>query len=74
MLVGKGIRVTKARATGSSVATDILNKIKELDVDLVVMTTHGRTGLMRGLFGSVTEAVLRNSPCPLLVARYKSEQ
>lgn len=74
LLIGKGIRVTKARATGSSVATDILNKIKELDVDMVVMTTHGRTGLMRGLFGSVTEAVLRNSPCPLLVARYKSEQ
>jgi len=74
LLAGKGIRISKARATGTSVATDILNKIKELDVDLVVMTTHGRTGLMRGLFGSVTEAVLRNSPCPLLAARYKSEE
>jgi nucleotide-binding universal stress UspA family protein len=73
LLAGQGVRVSKARATGASVATDILDKIRELDVDLVVMTTHGRTGLMRGLFGSVTEAVLRNSPCPLLAARYKSE-
>ena len=72
-LAGQGIKVVKVKATGKDVAGDILAKIKEHDVDLVVMTTHGRTGLLRGLFGSVTEAVLRHSPCPLLAARYKSE-
>lgn len=65
-----GVRVARVQATGAPVASDILNKINELDIDLVAMTTHGRSGLMRGLFGSVTEAVLRHSPCPVLAARY----
>lgn len=37
--------------------------------DLVVMGTHGRTGLSRFLLGSVTENVMRHAPCPVLVAR-----
>jgi nucleotide-binding universal stress UspA family protein len=72
-LTGQGVRVAKLRATGAPVATDIVNHVKSMDVDLVVMTTHGRTGLMRGFFGSVTEAVLRHSPCPVLAARYQPE-
>ena len=71
-LTREGIRHSTIRATAEPVATDILNKIKEMNIDLVVMTTHGRSGLMRGVFGSVTEAVLRNSPCPLLAAKYSS--
>ena len=71
-LAAEGVRVNRVQATGAPVATDILNKVKEMDVDLVAMTTHGRSGLMRGLFGSVTEAVLRHSPCPVLAARYRS--
>jgi nucleotide-binding universal stress UspA family protein len=38
-------------------------------VDLVAMTTHGRTGFARFLLGSVAEAVLRASPCPVLMVR-----
>jgi nucleotide-binding universal stress UspA family protein len=37
--------------------------------DLVVLGTHGRTGLARAAFGSVAEAVMRESPVPVLVAR-----
>jgi len=37
--------------------------------DLVVMCSHGRKGLARAAFGSVTEAVIRESPVPVLVAR-----
>jgi nucleotide-binding universal stress UspA family protein len=37
--------------------------------DLVVMGTHGRTGMGRLLMGSVAEEVLRNSPCPVLVVK-----
>jgi nucleotide-binding universal stress UspA family protein len=39
------------------------------DVDLVVMATHGRTGLNRFLIGSVTEKVLRSAEQPVLVVR-----
>jgi len=39
--------------------------------DLIVMSTHGRTGVSRALFGSVTERVLHAAPCPVLVTRAK---
>jgi len=36
-------------------------------IDLIVMGTHGRTGITRLLAGSVTEEVIRHAPCPVLV-------
>lgn len=39
------------------------------DVDLVVMSTHGRTGFGRWIYGSITEKVLRSMPCSMLVIR-----
>ena len=39
------------------------------DVDLIVMGTHGRTGLLRVLMGSVAEAVVRNARCPVLALK-----
>jgi nucleotide-binding universal stress UspA family protein len=38
-------------------------------IDLIVMGTHGRTGLKRALLGSVTEKVVRHAPCPVLAVR-----
>ena len=38
-------------------------------VDLIVMGTHGRTGLARLVMGSIAEAVLRGAPCPVLVCK-----
>ena len=43
--------------------------IADNDVDLVVMGTHGRTGLERYLLGSVTEKIVRTSPVPVLTVR-----
>jgi nucleotide-binding universal stress UspA family protein len=40
---------------------------KSESTDLIVMSSHGRSGLSRVLMGSVTEQVLRKSPCPVLV-------
>lgn len=36
-------------------------------IDLIVMSTHGRSGLSRMLIGSVTDKILRGAPCPVLV-------
>jgi nucleotide-binding universal stress UspA family protein len=46
----------------------ILDYVESHDVDLVVMGTHGRTGLDHYLIGSVAERVVRNSPVPVLTA------
>lgn len=50
-------------------ADAIVDLAKEQGADLIVLGTHGRTGLMRLLMGSVAEAVVRRSPCPVLTYR-----
>jgi len=47
----------------------ILKTAEEEEIDLVAMTTHGRTGPSRWIFGSVAAKVVRASPVPLLVVR-----
>jgi nucleotide-binding universal stress UspA family protein len=47
----------------------ILDYTEEHDVDLIVISTHGRTGLQRLLLGSVTERVLRRAPVPVFVVK-----
>lgn len=53
-------------------ATAIANLAQEEGVELIVMGTHGRSGLMRLLMGSVAEAVVRRAPCPVLTLRQPS--
>lgn len=43
-------------------------------VDLIAMSTHGRSGLGRWVFGSVAERVLRGAGCPVLLIRAKEEE
>lgn len=50
-------------------STVILDLVRELNVELIAMTTHGRTWLRRVVFGSVAERVLRDSPVPVFVVR-----
>ena len=50
-------------------ATEILRVAGDCDCDLIVMGTHGRTGLSRLLFGSVAEQVMREAPCAVLTVR-----
>ena len=44
----------------------IVERAKAEGVDLIIMATHGRSGLSRMFLGSVTEQVIRNAPCPVL--------
>lgn len=48
---------------------EIIVAAKTQQVDLIIMGTHGRTGLQHVLLGSVAEKVVRLAPCPVLVAR-----
>ncbi len=57
---------TVVREARGPVHTEILNCAKELGADLIIMATHGRTGLTRLLIGSVTEKVVREAQCPVL--------
>ncbi len=47
-------------------ASAIVRLAKDEDVDMIVMGTHGRTGLSRFLMGSVAEAVVRRADCPVV--------
>ena len=57
--------------TGAPAET-IARAATEWRADLIVIGSHGRTGVRRALLGSVAEAVMRNAPCPVLVARAQS--
>jgi len=50
-------------------ATVITQVAKETAIDLIVLTTHGRTGLDRVLMGSTAEQVVRHAHCPVYVVR-----
>ena len=64
----KGIETRIAVFSGLEVAT-ILETAKDQHVDLIVMTSHGDTGLKRWALGSVAQKVARSSPVPVLVLR-----
>jgi nucleotide-binding universal stress UspA family protein len=48
---------------------EIIRTAKEKNADLIVIGTHGRTGIDHMLFGSTAEKVVRKSPCPVLTVR-----
>jgi nucleotide-binding universal stress UspA family protein len=54
-------------------ADGILTYANENQIDMIVMSTHGRTGLARLVFGSVAESVLRRATCPVLLVRVAGE-
>ena len=48
---------------------EIINTTKEKEVDVIVMGTHGRTGIAHVIMGSVAENVVRRAPCAVLTVR-----
>jgi len=63
-----GLQIEELIVHGEA-ASEIVRVAKERDVDLIVISSHGRTGLGRILFGSTAEAVVRHSTCPVLVVK-----
>ena len=53
---------------------EIIRYAKEHDIDLIVLGTHGRSGLAHVLLGSVAEKVVRKAPCPVLTVRPDEHQ
>ena len=67
-LAKRGQRVRTVLKTGSP-AQVIIDTAQRTGTDLIVMATHGRTGLKRWVYGSVTAKVLRSVSCSMLVIR-----
>lgn len=67
-LIGQGVEVSHAVYDGFA-DTGIVEAAKELAADMIVVGTHGRTGLKRFFLGSVAERVVRLAEVPVLVAR-----
>lgn len=59
----------QAKVVDGQPAEEILRVAREEAVDLIVMGTHGRTGLPHILFGSTAEAVVRGAPCPVFTVK-----
>jgi len=63
-----GLQVEELVVHGEA-ASEIVRVAAERKVDLIVISSHGRTGLGRILFGSTAESVVRHAPCPVLVVK-----
>ncbi len=53
---------------------EIVRFAQEANVDLIIMGTHGRSGLAHVLLGSVAEKVVRKAPCPVLTVRHPEHE
>ncbi len=71
-LRGAGLEVEVLAAVGD-IVDEILGAASDVNADLIVMGTHGRTGLAHLFIGSRTEKVLRQAPVPVLTVREHAE-
>jgi nucleotide-binding universal stress UspA family protein len=68
-----GLEVEEVIVHGDA-AAEIVRVAGEREVDLIVVSSHGRTGLGRIIFGSTAEAVVRHASCPVLVVKPPSQE
>ena len=68
-----GRKVVHAILEGSP-KVEIIRYARQQDIDLIVLSTHGRTGLAHVIMGSVAESVVRTAPCPVLTVRPEGHQ
>ncbi len=68
-----GLEVEEIIVHGDA-AAEIVRVAGENEADLIVISSHGRTGLGRMIFGSTAEAVVRHASCPVLVVKPPQEE
>lgn len=69
----KGITIVSKITVGTPFV-EIISYAKDQDIDVIIMGTHGRSGLSHLLIGSVAENVVRKAPCPVLTVRSREHQ
>lgn len=65
----KTLHAQQAVMAALSPSDAILDYARDKMIDIIVIGTHGRTGLSRLVMGSVAERIVRNAPCPVLTVR-----
>ncbi len=74
---GEGLRskgaIVETKVCTGNAAEEIIKVADEINADLIAMSTHGRSGISRWAFGSVTEKVLRGGNKPVLMVRAPRE-
>lgn len=68
-----GLNVEEVIVHGDA-AAEIVRVASEQEADLIVISSHGRTGLGRIIFGSTAESVVRHASCPVLVVKPPQEE
>ncbi len=66
--MGKGLTIVREITEGVPFV-EIIRYARDKEVDMIVIGTHGRTGIAHVLLGSVAEKVVRKAPCPVLTVR-----
>ena len=69
----RGLEVEEVITHGDA-AAEIVRVAAEREVDLIVISSHGRTGFGRMIFGSTAEAVVRHARCPVLVVKPPADE
>jgi nucleotide-binding universal stress UspA family protein len=64
----EGLEVEPVIVSGEP-ATEIARAVRDYEIDLVTVVTHGRKGLARALWGSTAEEIIAEAPCPVLTIR-----
>ncbi len=70
----RGVVPSDTVVRAGSPAGEIVSIAKTLPADLIVISTHGRTGLKHAFMGSVAERVVQTAPCPVLVVRERERE
>lgn len=74
LTVGREQIRTRVEVRFGDPAEEVIAYAREVEADLIAMCTHGRTGLARWAYGSVTEKVMRHAHCPVLLVRARRER